>query len=442
MNKIKVLLFGYIDFNTMDGSAVFLSAIANVMALNPNIEIDVLLARPLHRDILIKNLYAFPNVRIINPFEEATFKRGEKKYKREKYMSYTEAAETIAYYWEINDYDFLMIRSMEVSTELKKYPDILKQSFIYVTGVTSEDQMLSIEEQSNLKELYDGSAYFLCQTKEMKKYIVGALNISDEKNTMIVLNPLIPNSEERPNFRRNDQLKLVYTGKFADGWNTLEMLVLTKYLRTELPELQLDVAGDKFGKDPNNPSFAVEAKYLLEHSEGVTWHGAVTREEARKLIEAADVGLTWRDCSMDCSLELSTKLLEYGILGKPVLLNPTKMHIDLYGEDYPLYVGNYQQFIDSIKAVSEDVTLYEHAAKRAYEVSSLFTFEQGVKLLTPYLFSKHIGALSNETIVLDAQFSESFVRHMNQWLAKTKQTSKVTYSENEHPTVTYASLFR
>lgn len=66
--KMKVLLFGFIDMNSMDGSAVFLSSLASTVALDSNIEVDLLLASPVKRDILIQPLEKFDNITILNPF--------------------------------------------------------------------------------------------------------------------------------------------------------------------------------------------------------------------------------------------------------------------------------------------------------------------------------------------------------------------------------------
>lgn len=62
----------------------------------------------------------------------------------------------------------------------------------------------------------------------------------------------------------------------------------------------------------------------------VDWVGGVTREEVQKLIQQSDIGIGWRNNSLNDSLELSTKALEYGALGKPVILNRTPMHERLF----------------------------------------------------------------------------------------------------------------
>ncbi|MDQ7864824.1 hypothetical protein RCO48_38140 [Peribacillus frigoritolerans] len=96
------------------------------------------------------------------------------------------------------------------------------------------------------------------------------------------------------------------------------------------------MAGDKFKWVKDDSQFKEEAAYLLKNTDGLTWYGALTRENAQQLIVNSDIGITWRSEEMDSSLELSTKLLEYGILRKAVIMNPTKMHMKLFWRRLPV----------------------------------------------------------------------------------------------------------
>ncbi|WP_036063931.1 hypothetical protein [Listeria fleischmannii] len=43
MSKLRILLYGDIDLNFMDGSAVWLTSMAPMLALSPNVQVDLLL---------------------------------------------------------------------------------------------------------------------------------------------------------------------------------------------------------------------------------------------------------------------------------------------------------------------------------------------------------------------------------------------------------------
>ena len=79
---------------------------------------------------------------------------------------------------------------------------------------------------------------------------------------------------------------------------------------------------------------------------GVVWHGGKPRAEAMAIAAAGDIGLSWRHPELDASLELSTKVLEFGALGLPVIVNRTPMHEALLGADYPLFAASLDDVAD------------------------------------------------------------------------------------------------
>jgi len=68
--------------------------------------------------------------------------------------------------------------------------------------------------------------------------------------------------------------------------------------------------------------------------------------EMEQIAAEGDIGLSWRHPELDASLELSTKVLEFGQLGLPVILNRTPMHEDLLGADYPLFAASLDDVAD------------------------------------------------------------------------------------------------
>src|SRR2546429_9858944 len=98
---------------------------------------------------------------------------------------------------------------------------------------------------------------------------------------------------------------------------------------------------------------------------GVTWHGGRSREEARRLPGSCDIGLSWRHPDLDASLELSTKVLEFGALGLPVILNRTPMHEALLGADYPLFAVSLADVVPTPAPAGAHPGLSPLAARRA-----------------------------------------------------------------------------
>jgi glycosyltransferase involved in cell wall biosynthesis len=111
----------------------------------------------------------------------------------------------------------------------------------------------------------------------------------------------------------------------------------------------------------------------LETTEGLDWLGALPRDEVQEVIAGADFGYGLRDPKLDASLELSTKVLEYGRAGVPALLARTPMHERLLGADYPLFMADGEDIGGRLKEVLELPELYALAAHRVYDAARQHT---------------------------------------------------------------------
>ncbi|WP_058308666.1 glycosyltransferase family protein [Gracilibacillus massiliensis] len=417
-NRIKILLFGYINMNVMDGSAVFISSLATMLSKNQNISVDLVLANPIRRDLLLQPLYELDNVNIITPYSDPDFLDENHSWKNKNRMSYSQACEVISHYWNKSQYDWFIIRGIEVAIKLAEInPEIIRNSMVYMTGITHSTQEITVQKKNEFDKLKQLDAYILCQTEEMKVFLLKQLNYADFEKNIIPLNPMVPDTvedfeevfEEKTNYST-----LCYTGKFDKGWNSLSMIVGFREVLEEISYATLEIAGDKFNVDKDNPNYIRDLKYLLNSTKNLTWHGAISRIQSRQLIKNSDIGITWRDKSMDTSLELSTKLLEYGTLGKAVILNPTDMHINIFGEDYPLYAETMEQYIEKVKLAINDPIIYKKAAKIMFEKSKNFTFSEILNNLLPYLIKGKVHTIINKELKnTDEKFVEELVEKVH-----------------------------
>jgi glycosyltransferase involved in cell wall biosynthesis len=177
-------------------------------------------------------------------------------------------------------------------------------------------------------------------------------------------------------------LRLVYTGKFAPRWNTLEMTGLPGLLAERGVASELHMAGDKIHDDPSG--YQQRMRAALD-TEGVTWHGGQSREDAMRLAASCDIGLSWRHPDLDASLELSTKVLEFGALGLPVILNRTPMHEALLGADYPLFAASLADVVEVAAAAAAAPALYRLAAGRTSRAAEQFTLDRAAERLRGYV---------------------------------------------------------
>lgn len=429
--KINILLHGFININVMDGSAVFITGLAKMLSLNPDIRVDFVLANPVRRDILLQELYDIENLNIISPFDDEQLTAPNPNWYKRKRFTHEEAAHVLSYYWGKKEYDWFMIRGMEVVKELYAInPTIFEKLMTYVTGITSEDQEFTQQEIENIENIFNSSAYLLCQTNEMKSFLNKKFASSLKSTEIITLNPMIPNTTDKFSnvFEEKECYnKLCYVGKFHYDWNSIPMIVGFREVRVNNPNSTLSVAGDKFSVHKAYPHYNEDLKYLLGKTDNLFWYGALSREDARSLIASSDIGITWRDESMNSSLELSTKLLEYGSFGKAVIMNRTPMHTEIFGEDYPLYANSLDEFESVIKLVINNPDIYYRAAKRMFEASQKFTYSETLKKLTPFLFDSKLDSFLNQNgYIVNGDFSNNnnptIINHKN-----SKSSSDVLY---------------
>ena len=177
-------------------------------------------------------------------------------------------------------------------------------------------------------------------------------------------------------------MRLVYSGKFAPRWNTLEMTELPGLLAARGVAAELHMIGDKIHNAPGD--YQQRMRAALD-TKGVTWHGGHSREDALRLAASCDIGLSWRHPELDASLELSTKVLEYGAIGLPVILNRTPMHEGLLGADYPLFAASLADVVDVAAAAAADPALYRQAADRTGRAARQFTLDRAAERLRGYL---------------------------------------------------------
>src|SRR5699024_8005924 len=137
--------------------------------------------------------------------------------------------------------------------------------------------------------------------------------------------------------------------------------------------------GDKIQHSPSDRAFPAEMRATMaRRSDRVTWAGGMSRDEAMLRTATANVGVSWRAGSLDTSLEISTKLLEYCALGVPPLLNRTRAHERLLGADYPMFVED--DVVDALVRACDPATRQD-AARRAHAAAQYFRASRAVERL-------------------------------------------------------------
>ena len=147
-----------------------------------------------------------------------------------------------------------------------------------------------------------------------------SIGVKPEKVTVLLNSPSLtrfdPEMHPRRTFMADGSLRLVYAGALTPTYEldvTIDAVARVRALRPDLP-----VVFDVFGRGDSEGALRERAA-RLGIGDAVVLHGRIPIEDVPAAIEAADIGLapTRRDPFTDFSL--STKIFEYGAMGKPVV---------------------------------------------------------------------------------------------------------------------------
>ncbi|MFD2627847.1 glycosyltransferase [Oceanobacillus kapialis] len=379
--KLKVLLYGDVDLNIMDGSAVWLTSIANTLNYDSNINVDMLLKARVRNKQLFSEVDNLEHVNIIDTFNQFTdinFKNGNR-------MNVKEAVDLINRLHNTKEYDCIIVRGFDIVKELLHIPNIVAVTIPYITNFTHDLSKISKEEIELLIQIYRSFPQMFVQTPQMGDLFKEITNVNGDKLNLLF--PMIPDyTEEKPDFK-NVNNSIVYTGKFAEDWYTEEILTAFEKLNNIDSTITLNIAGDKFQGNLIRKRDIISAR--MNEAQNINWVGSVSRSNSMELVKQSDIGIAWRSLNIDNSdsVELSTKLLEYGRLGKPVLLRRTQMHEELLGQDYPLFIDHEDEFVNKSLEILNNRKLYRKAAKRIYNSCEKYTFYEAYKRLRPLLWS-------------------------------------------------------
>ena len=306
----RALVYGDIDLNLIDGSAIWLQSVTQALA-RAGCAVTLVLKAPVRTSRLIAPLLAEPGITVRRPFEEHLVEGPGS-------LRPAAATELLARLDAERRHDLVVLRGRALTAAAARSEAFTGRLWPYLTDVPQSVPGLTPETASELEMIATASRYLLCQTEELRCFLEGSIPAACGK--CVLLPPMLADiPSARGAEAAGTPLRLVYTGKFAPRWNTLEMTELPALLTARGVPSELHMAGDKIHDDATG--YQQRMRDALE-GDGVTWHGGHSREEAMRLTASCDIGLSWRHPDLDASLELSTKVLEFGALGLPVIPQP------------------------------------------------------------------------------------------------------------------------
>ena len=70
---VRIAVYGDVNLNVIDGSAIWLQSIASVLTRDPRNQVTVLLKAGVERDLLTRPIEALDGVTVVNPIDEGVY---------------------------------------------------------------------------------------------------------------------------------------------------------------------------------------------------------------------------------------------------------------------------------------------------------------------------------------------------------------------------------
>lgn len=362
----KILIYGDLDLNVIDGSSIWLVNLAKLLLEDKDNYVDILLKKRIRSHILVNEIEKRYRVRLL--------------YVKDYIDHITEVdsgnivkvLETIDGF---RDYSCIIIRGTQVMERVSGSA-LVGKVIPYLTDFCHDRDQMPVEQKMFLKDLYRKVQAYFVQTEAMREYLKDVLGVDGRK--FHVLYPVVFPGK----LREKDPKTIVYAGKIAKNWNILELLDIMERLQKEDPQIRLHFIGNKVNLDLADQKKEIFER--LKNAGNIVYHGAQPHSETERITKGCCIGYAFRSTEVDHdhSLEVSVKLLEYCQSGVPVLLRKTRMHTAILGEDYPLYVESEEECVEKILSAFRDPVLWEQAEaclRRSAEKFSVRNIYAGVR---------------------------------------------------------------
>ncbi|HEY0716363.1 MAG TPA: glycosyltransferase family 1 protein [Streptosporangiaceae bacterium] len=393
----SALVYGDVNLNLIDGSAIWVQSMVLALA-RAGCAVTLVLKAPVQTDRLLTPLQGEAGVTVRRPAEEDLLPGVGPNG-----MSPQQASTVLSAVDAEHRHDIVVLRGRRLVDQVVTDDHFRGRLWTYLTDIPQSIPEMTPESVTWLTGVADSSQYVLCQTEELRCFLEGSVPAACGK--CVLFPPVVPpapaaaGAPAGPADGEPGVLRLVYTGKFAPRWNTYEMTQLPGLLAQRGVRAELHMVGDKIHNDPGDPGYHHRMRAALGEppapgaddappvvpANGVVWRGGHSREGAMRIAASADIGLGWRHPSLDASLELSTKVLEFGLLGLPVILNRTPMHEALLGADYPMFARDLDDVVAIAESAAADPSIMKLAASRTSAAAAEYTLDKASGRIRRYL---------------------------------------------------------
>ncbi len=360
----RIALYGDVNLNVMDGSAIWAASLAEVLGGLPKVRVSLFLKARIHRTQVIARLLDMaPTVQLIEPDVP---NRGT--------LGPAEAVDHLVSIDALRPFRAFILRGLDVCWEAAQHTALEGRLWAYLTDIPQSARDLDDVTRQRIENIIEASEWLLCQTPQIRDFFISQFPMAAAK--MRLLPPMVPPSGFTVVKQLDSQpFRYCYAGKFAPRWGIRELFAAHARLLDGLPDAELHLFGDKIHNPPDDPVFQTEVKTRLESGKGLLWHGAVDRDELLRRLATMHVCWAYRDADFEReTLELSTKALEYASLNIPVIMARSALLEAVFGADYPLFAASAEDAAQLLRGLAREPALGLAAVDRLKQVAEQYTF--------------------------------------------------------------------
>jgi len=183
-----------------------------------------------------------------------------------------------------------------------------------------------------------------------------------------------PSKHAHRAFREDGRLRLVYTGALTPTYELGVAIDAVGRVAADRPDL--DVAFDVYGRGDTEPALRDQVD-RLGLDDRVTFHGRIPIDDVPAAVAGADIGLAPTRHDRFTDMSLSTKVFEYGAMGKPVVATrlPMVEHTFPSGTVWTYASGDPASMAAAIIAIADDPLAREAAVARTASIVEAGSWE-------------------------------------------------------------------
>lgn len=249
--------------------------------------------------------------------------------------------------------------------------------------------VLGLEKVSSLIYYLIGEAYpgenllkathaIFVQTEESKRRFENRFPVWSKRKQVRILRPMIPDEFNCETIAPNGKLIISYTGKLSKGYMAKEMI---DFISRGTNEVGFLICAAKYHR-PDGDEYIKTLKSGITKartSGKILLFEGLPRERVIDLIKPTHIGWSVRSDQFENSSEISTKVLEYCSLGKPILLNKYESNVKLLGDDYPFYCSDFASITKAIEFIKCNSQMYIEQSARCRVLANKYRMSEAHK---------------------------------------------------------------